>query len=1032
MRALRTRRRTLAAPRPRRALYGSAALVLMGAAAGGALLAWHAIRLGEASGSTASSADEGRVARLFQPLVPGAVFAVPDGGAPGVRILPQPSGTVLVAHGLRPDPVVRVDLCTQLSGNRLVPLRIGYRFGDVERWQRGAEEKGAPLGLRNVLLLSDSSASAMPELELAGVAGQLAPLSLRWKARPESGSVQWLGDSGAAEPGRAAMLRQGWLAWQGAALRLERRRSGACPQAGELVVQMYRPSERSMASLVAAFSPHGEAASALLRPGRYEVPSRAPASLEDKSLFDALQAHGLVRISANGLAELAPQDLPAWRASSGEARVPGLDGWQGAVLDDEGRKLLKRLYQQADGDYVRQQADIYNSERQLLAWRLKDGSDAVFSAAGAAGPLPQTAAMPASSARLFDSLPHGWQPWSRVARWPSAAGDGATLTLSLPQAASGKETLRMLLIGRVGAAHGAAVSTQPACTGRACGSAGDVQALVLNPHPGVREITLSVAPLDAAGMLRPEDYRYRHLVNAGGRLIWQALPDTLRQPAAASPAAVPVLLHDRNGTLLWSAGAPTRQAQDAGLSAMLGLNEEHANSIAGMLARAGMNAGGSSSAQLTIDLPLQALSQQILDCLAMRRGRWTGTACTGGSAPPEGRHAGFVLLDAENGDILAAAGAGSGRASAASWAELRDFDRANPARSPLRLPALQHDGGAHQSPGSTFKVVSALGLEMAARSDRQLDSLLDGLPLARINAVARGRGFAFDTAAPIYPATAKQVHITNYREQSLDRRAQEGRLGLAQALTYSLNTWFAWSAELSDRSLFGQPTGGVPAVQPLEAGALEEVRPIVAAARLLGFEQPLRLDAGLLPPDFAWSAYDALQGTPAHFDPIHSRHELRQMSIGLRMQSTPLQMALASAAIGEGATVTPRLLLTLNGRQAETGTGTRLPVRLDRIRAGMKGVVDRGTAAGAFGGPALAALRPGLYGKTGTAPVTEQAATVWFTGWLEPGMLPGQRHRLAFAAFASHSDASGGEHAAPVVAAVLAALARQNGEQRGK
>jgi len=210
------------------------------------------------------------------------------------------------------------------------------------------------------------------------------------------------------------------------------------------------------------------------------------------------------------------------------------------------------------------------------------------------------------------------------------------------------------------------------------------------------------------------------------------------------------------------------------------------------------------------------------------------------------------------------------------------------------------------------------------------------------------------------------------------------------------------------------------------------VRPIVAAARMLGFEQPLRLDGGLLPPDFQWSPYDALQGTPAHFDPIHTRHELRQMSIGLRMQATPLQMALASAAIGQGTVVAPRLLLALNGREAAVAQAAPLKVRLDRIRAGMKGVVDRGTAAGAFGGKQFAQLRPGLYGKTGTAPVTEEAATVWFTGWLEPGTLPGQRHRLAFAAFASHSDASGGDHAAPVVAAVLSQLARQNGEQKGK
>jgi cell division protein FtsI/penicillin-binding protein 2 len=159
------------------------------------------------------------------------------------------------------------------------------------------------------------------------------------------------------------------------------------------------------------------------------------------------------------------------------------------------------------------------------------------------------------------------------------------------------------------------------------------------------------------------------------------------------------------------------------------------------------------------------------------------------------------------------------------------------------------------------------------------------------------------------------------------------------------------------------------------------------------------------------------------------------MSIGLRMQATPLQMALAAAALGQGATVAPRLLLELDGRAAASSAPERLDVRLDRIRAGMKGVIDAGTAAGAFRGLPRA-VRAGLYGKTGTAPTGTGSATVWFTGWLEPGSLPGQRHRLAFAVYASHSEGSGGDHAAPVVAAMLAALAGQrvpdNAEQRGK
>ena len=164
------------------------------------------------------------------------------------------------------------------------------------------------------------------------------------------------------------------------------------------------------------------------------------------------------------------------------------------------------------------------------------------------------------------------------------------------------------------------------------------------------------------------------------------------------------------------------------------------------------------------------------------------------------------------------------------------------------------------------------------------------------------------------------------------------------------------------------------------------------------------------------------------------------MAIGLRMQATPLQMALAAAAVGQGRIVAPRLLLALDGRAAVADDGPATGVRLDRIKAGMKGVIDVGTAANAFRGGALATVRPGLYGKTGTAPTAAQrttgadddaTATVWFTGWLEPHTVPNQPHRLAFAAFVSHSEASGGEHAAPVVAAVLRALA-QKPEQKGK
>lgn len=980
-----------------------AALTLL-VAAGAWLIASHARQLGDAT--SAAGTETQRVAGILQAVVPGAAFTVPR---TGVQMLAQPAGALVIAAGMRGAAPVRVDLCRQLRdpgrAGMLVPLRLGYRADDVRRWAAGT----AP-ALRNVVLVG---AAAVPRLQLSGRAtpdfdGE--PLRIAWQ---HDGAARWLAGTGGvleASEGEGTLARQGWLAWQGGALHVERRASAGCPAAGELVLRVYTPAERAGRATVTAFGTHGVATVALAA-GDYRIPAANPPALEDAALFDALQGAGLLRLSRHGAIALAPPDLPAWAGAAPPERAAALPEWADVRVDEAARKLLRRLYRQADGAYLRRQVELYNSERSLLAWRLADGQRTAAQASGVAGPLALTPAMPPTAVRLFDALPQGWQPWSRIARWP--AGDqGARLTFGVPR--DGR--IDLLLAGRVTHVSGATLDTGPACTGRACTSREDVVRVTLRAQPGAKAVVLTAAPLATAALERPGDRRYRHLRVVAGRVVWQPLGQAA---AAPSPSArSPVTVTDRNGTPLWADEAPTPAATRAGLATLVGLHPAQDSGVAAVLMRG--NAG--TAARLTVDLPLQALAHDVLACVGMRRGAWDGKRCAGGSVPPSGREAGLVLLDSENGDILAATGFGATRAIGADWAEVRDFDRANPARSPLRLPALQHDGGARRSPGSTFKIVSALGLEMAARGDPRLDALLAGVPLARLDATAHERGFDFASAAATYPVATHGPHVTNYREQGLARRVQDGRLGLAQALTYSINTWFAWTGELSDATLFGRADGGVPDAQALQPGALDGARPILAAARRLGFEQPLHLDGGLLPADFDWRQYDALQGTPAAVDPIRSRHELRQMSIGLRMQATPLQMAMAAAAIGQGATVAPRLLQSLDGRLAQAPAPRKLDVRLDRIRAGMRGVVERGTAATAFRCAGCAPVRAGLYGKTGTAPV-EDDATVWFTGWLEPHTLPGQPHRLAFAVFVSRSEAGGGDHAAPVMAALLATLA---------
>ncbi|NHZ64703.1 penicillin-binding transpeptidase domain-containing protein [Massilia genomosp. 1] len=1015
---------------------------VIAACAGALLISAHARHLAASSEPGAAilhAAGLPASADALQGALPGAQFSVAP--QPGIGVTSHAGGTLLIASGLRSAPPVRIDLCTHMQGPanaRLLPLRIGYRFADVARWVARNDASASPVTLRNIALAGPDVAG-MPQVQLSGraLADYAAPLRLEWSgAQP---AMRWVGEgvlaAGGAR-GAAGLRREGWLVWKDAALRFQRRASKRCPQAGELLVQLFRTGDVASAAkaLVVAFPAEGPAVSAWFSPGRYQVPLLPRASLEDQALFQALQQHGLVRLGSGGLAELAPRDLAAWQAAGDGTRAAQLDGWPGARLDPDSLKLLKRLYRMADGDYVREQVQVFNSERRLLAWRMKPQQGGQWQASVASAPASTTASMPPAAARLFADVPQGWAPWTRVKAWPdAAAGAPARLTLALPRAAQAGQAIELMLVGRLLSVDGARLRGQPrdACSGRDCPSAGSVQSLVLDVQPGARGITLSAAPLRMAGLAG--DQQYRHLRVAGGQLAWQPL--AANSATARATILASVTLADRHGTVLWSGGEPSRAALDAGLAPLLGIRAVHANSVAGMLARLPAPDGATHQARLTLDLALQTASQQALECIGMRRGHWNGGACSGAQAVTPGRQAGLVILDTASGDVLAAAGAGGGAVTPANWNEVRDFDRANPARSPLRLPALQHDGGAHRSPGSTFKVISALGLELAARRDPQLEALLAGLPLPAINRMAQSKGFAFQTNAASYPLDTRLAHITNYKDQHLDRRAQDGRLGLSQALTYSLNTWFAWSGELSDRSLFGRPDGGAPDLQALDGGALDSVRPIVAMAHLLGFEQAARLDGGLLPPDFSWSSWDALQASAAHIDPIHTRHELRQMAIGLRMQVTPLQMALVAGAVGEGRVIAPRLLLALDGRDALAGATPALGVRLDRVRAGMKGVVDSGTAAGAFRGAHLAAVRRGLSGKTGTSPFVvdgRDLATVWFTGWLEPGSLPGQTRRLALAAFVSHSDATGGEHAAPIVAAVLGAMAARNPEQKGK
>ncbi|MES2116345.1 MAG: hypothetical protein V4578_14405, partial [Pseudomonadota bacterium] len=331
-----------------------AACGVLASLAGAGLIAGHARHLAAA---TRLAADEGQAPHLvqvFQSALPGARFQVP--AVPGVQLSLQADGALVTVAGMQAAPPVRIDLCSQLrAGNdaRMVPLRLGYRFDDVRRWVQRNREGGATLALHNVLLVDAprEGEAPMPEIQISG---RLRPdfagpdseaLQLRW--RSVAGDARWLSDTSLGQVeqgagGQVSLREQGWLSWGNgaAAMRLERRTNALCPQAGELLVQLYRAQQRSASmdrhglaalatlaglvrtapvaapdALVTAFPARGRPVGATLPPGDYLVPAAPRPPLEDQMLFRSLLDMGLLRIRADGDIEAAPRDLAQWAAS---------------------------------------------------------------------------------------------------------------------------------------------------------------------------------------------------------------------------------------------------------------------------------------------------------------------------------------------------------------------------------------------------------------------------------------------------------------------------------------------------------------------------------------------------------------------------------------------------------------------------------------------------------------------------------------------------------------------------------------------
>jgi cell division protein FtsI/penicillin-binding protein 2 len=154
--------------------------------------------------------------------------------------------------------------------------------------------------------------------------------------------------------------------------------------------------------------------------------------------------------------------------------------------------------------------------------------------------------------------------------------------------------------------------------------------------------------------------------------------------------------------------------------------------------------------------------------------------------------------------------------------------------------------------------------------------------------------------------------------------------------------------------------------------------------------------------------------------PEQLRDALPQAAYGQgQVVATPLQMALAAAAVAAGGTAPePRWTLDEHAvpRRGEP-VAVVSPQSAAFLARAMRGVVTTGTAASFLGG-----MQPPVAGKTGTAEVRGKASHSWFVGFApygEGGGGPGAR-TLAIAVVVEHGG-YGGRLAAPAAGEILRA-----------
>ena len=470
-------------------------------------------------------------------------------------------------------------------------------------------------------------------------------------------------------------------------------------------------------------------------------------------------------------------------------------------------------------------------------------------------------------------------------------------------------------------------------------------------------------------------------------------------------------IKDEGKTDLSAMGKPTELAKNIGLTALIGQDKHDLYSLSGLMWHA--NKKQNAVLKLTLDSRLQQIAQDKLEQGIKKR-------------PSPYRRAAVVMLNAETGEMLAAANYPNPKQGVHEW-DRNVISLLYPDKDPYRFNPWQGMTGDN-APGSTFKVVTAMAALKAADDNKTLNDFLVGSAIAHYKAKTGLDPDAKDYRIPNTPPAIKAIGTGHSIRQAAGalfdpscgkKTNNRGVVGLPEATKESLNNWYAHLGILMDAPSLNLN-------QPAQASHL------VQMANHLGFNRVSSLDSFNLQRYKAdeYGRGDVLNAYAGSMDlasPSANRNEalqrLAQNSFGQGLTSTPLQMAKVAASIATGKNIQPQLLMALAGDEAEEPEHDDLDIaNLDSLRDGMKAVVQTGTAKGVFKGK----LKCRVYGKTGTAEVGTKKSNFrispWFMGWYAP---PDKRPPLAFACMATHyprgTGSYGGSICAPIINHILTA-----------